>query len=53
MDQQKTESDNKIEEAILSFKHDGSIPKPDPERMANSTLCLIRHGTTEFNVVCQ
>lgn len=50
----KTENlDNKADAAQWAFKHDGSIPKPDPAKIANSTLCLIRHGTTEFNVVCQ
>lgn len=53
MQSKQAAADAKGDAAQQTFKHDGSIPKPDPEKIANSTLCLIRHGTTEFNVICQ
>ena len=46
-------ANDKGDAAQFTFKHDGSIPKPDAELIKRSTLCLIRHGTTEFNVICQ
>ena len=50
---EKINADDKGDEAAQNFVLDKSIPQPDATKMANSVLCLIRHGTTEFNVVCQ
>lgn len=29
---------------------DDKVDKPDPTALANSTVCLIRHATTPFNI---
>ena len=29
---------------------DDKVDRPDPKQMEDSILCLIRHGTTDFNV---
>ena len=35
---------------MITTKLDDQVDRPNPESLANSVLCLIRHGTTEFNV---
>ena len=46
-------NDNKGDMHMVHVKLDDQVEKPDPEELAKSQVCLIRHGTTKFNVEFQ
>jgi len=48
-----TNKDNKADAHMITTVLDDQVDKPSAEDLENSVLCLIRHGTTKFNVEFQ
>ena len=42
--------DNQADAHMINTVMDDQVDKPYQEDLENSILCLIRHGTTQFNV---
>ena len=50
LDNKKEKSDNLLDNHMINTVLTEEVDRPDQEALNISQVCLIRHGTTDFNV---